>query len=255
MDRTMTTLPKKVGSRRTGSVFVLSLLPLSAATLLGGCAGPNVDRMRTSSIPMEDYRNRHPIVLAEAAQKLDIFPAPELRGLDRRTFAQVVEYGRRYHYNGHGAIQVFVPTGATGGTNPSTIQSIRRALAAGGAYAPLQITTYPVVNESLASPLRLSFYGLKAKVADPCGQWPGDLASGSSLQGWENKPYWNYGCSYQNMIAEQVADPRDLVGPRAEDFADTQIRERAIDSIRKGEDPSTVWTAKGTTISSVGTQQ
>jgi pilus assembly protein CpaD len=255
MDRTMPTLPKKVGSRWTGSVFVLSLLPLSAATLMGGCAGPNVDRMRTSSIPMDDYRNRHPIVLAEAAQKLDIFPSPELRGLDRRTFAQVAEYGRRYHYNGQGPIQVFVPTGANGGTTPSTIQSIRRALAAGGAYAPLQVTTYPVVNGGLASPLRLSFYGLKAKVADPCGQWPGDLASGSSLQGWENKPYWNYGCSYQNMIAEQVADPRDLVGPRAEDAADTEMRARDIDSIRKGIDPSTDWKIKNTAISNVGVDQ
>ncbi len=250
----MPTLPKKVGSRWTGSAFVLSLLPLGAATLLGGCAN-NVDRMRTSSIAMDDYRNRHPIVLAEAAQKLDIFPAPELRGLDRRTFAQVAEYGRNYHSNGQGPIQVFVPTGPGGGTTRSTIQSIRRALAAGGAYAPLQITTYPVVNGGLASPLRLSFYGLKAKVADPCGQWPTDLASGGGLQGWDNKPYWNYGCAYQNMIAEQVADPRDLVGPRAEDPADTEMRANAIGSIRKGTDPVTDWKTQNSAISSVGSSQ
>ncbi len=247
----MSTLPKKVGSRWASSAFVLSLFPLSAVTLLGGCAA-NVDRMRTSSIAMDDYRNRHPIVLAEAAQKLDIFPPPELRGLDRRSFAQVAEYGRRYHYNGQGPIQVFIPTGANGGASPSTIQSIRRALAAGGAYAPLQVTTYPVVNGGLASPLRLSFYGLKAKVADPCGQWPTDLASGGGLQGWDNKPYWNYGCSYQNMIAEQVADPRDLVGPRAEDPADTEMRARAISEIRKGIDPGTDWKIKASSISSVG---
>ena len=145
----MPTLPKKVGSRWTGSDFVLSLLPLSAATLLSGCAA-NVDRMRTSSIAMDDYRNRHPIVLAEAAQNLDIFPPPELRGLDRRTYAQVAEYGRRYHYNGQGQIEIFIPTGANGGTSPSMIQSIRRALAAGG---PMPLCkSRPIRSSTEASP-------------------------------------------------------------------------------------------------------
>jgi pilus assembly protein CpaD len=134
-----------------------------------------------------------------------------------------------------------------------TIEAVRRALAIGGAAVPLQISSYPVVNHDLASPIRLSFVALKAKVADPCGQWPSDLASGSSVQGWENKLYWNFGCSYQSMIAEQVADPRDLVGPRAEDPADTQMRSRGISDLRKGTDPTTDWKTKNTSISTIGT--
>ncbi len=72
------------------------------------------------------------------------------------------------------------------------------------------------------------------------------------MQGWDNKPYWNYVCAYQNMIAEQVPEPRDLVGPRAEDPADTVMRARAIDQIRHGTDPTTDWKTKNTNISSVG---
>jgi pilus assembly protein CpaD len=56
------------------------------------------------------------------------------------------------------------------------------------------------------------------------------------------------------MLAEQVADPRDLVGPRAEDPADTQMRARAISEMRKGNDPTTDWKTKNSSISSVGTQ-
>jgi pilus assembly protein CpaD len=229
------------------------LLPFGVALLLGGCA-QNVDRMRTSSIAMDDYRNRHPIVLAEDATKLDIFPPAQGRGFDRRTYEQVEQYGRLYRGAGSGPIQAFVPAGGYGRSDAAAIGWIRRALAAGGAYAPIQITTYPVVNRDLASPIRLSFIGLKAKVADRCGQWPTDLASGGGLQGWDNKPYWNFGCSYQAMIAAQVADPRDLVGPRAEDPADTETRARAISDIRKGVDPTTDWKTKNTSISTIGSQ-
>jgi pilus assembly protein CpaD len=62
------------------------------------------------------------------------------------------------------------------------------------------------------------------------------------------------GCSYQSMLAEQVADPRDLVSPRAEDPADTQMRSRPIESLRKGADPTTDWKTKNTSISSVGSE-
>jgi pilus assembly protein CpaD len=228
------------------------LLPLGFCTLLCGCA--SADRMSTSSIPMDDYRNRHPIVLAEEARRLDIFPAPEGLGLDRRTAAQVAEFGTLYRNTGHGPINVLVPAEAPGALPREAIAAIRHALVAGGARAPIEVISYPVINHDLASPIRVSFVGLKARVADPCGQWPSDLASGSTIQGWENKPYWNYGCSYQSMFAAQVADPRDLVGPRAEDPADTQILSRGISDMRKGTDPTTDWKTKNSSISSVGTQ-
>jgi pilus assembly protein CpaD len=228
---------------------------LGTAAALSGCASANVDRTQTSSIPMEDYRVRHPIVLAEAPNWLDIFPAPARYGLDRRSYAQVVQYGRLYRSHGEGPIVAFVPEAGYGTANRGTIAAIRRALAVGGARAPLQVTSYPIANHDLASPIRLSFIGLKAKVADPCGQWPNDLASGSSLEGWQNKTYWNYGCAYQSMLAAQIADPRDLVGPRAEDAPDTEFRTYAIDQIRAGKDPSTTWKTNSTAISSVGGSQ
>jgi pilus assembly protein CpaD len=109
------------------------------------------------------------------------------------------------------------------------------------------------VGPYLAAPVRLSFLGLKAKVADRCGQWPRDLAIGSgALVDWSNKPYWNFGCAYQSAFAAQVADPRDLVAPQGETPADTAMRTRAIESLRNGQDPDTNWKLVNSDISKVG---
>lgn len=241
-------MPKMLSIGTIKSVLVpLSLLALT------GCS--TVDRMKVSSdIPMDDYRNRHPIVLSETAQKVDLFPAPELRGLDSRSAGQVAEFAQLYRAGGEGPITIFLPTGGRAPVSRATISAIRTVLDQNGVRAELLVMNYPVRNPALASPVRLSFTGLKARVADPCGQWPSDLASGSNVSGWENRPYWNMGCAYQNMLAEQVADPRDLVTPRAEDAADTEMRDRPIKSLRAGSDPTTDWKTKNTSISSVGTQ-
>ena len=99
----------------------------------------------------------------------------------------------------------------------------------------------------------VSFLGLKAHVADQCDQWPRDLAIGSgAVADWSNKPYWNFGCAYQTALAAQVADPRDLVTPQAETPADTAMRVRSIESLRKGEDPGTNWKLTNSSINTVG---
>jgi len=200
---------------------------------------------------MDDYHNRHPIVLAETPRTLDLFPAPDARGLDQHSAAEVRDFARAYRLAGHGPITVLVPS-RNQALARNEIEGIRRTLAAAAVTAPLEVTTYPVVNPALASPIRLSFVGMKAKVANKCGEWPNDLASGSSLEGWENKPYWNFGCATQSALAAQIADPRDLVSPSGEEPADTIVRSRAIAAMRKGTDPSTDWRVKATSISSVG---
>jgi pilus assembly protein CpaD len=228
----------------------LGLLALCITPLLGGCN--SVDRTVTSSVPMEDYRLRHPIVLAENTTKLDIFPARG-PGLDRRSADLVRQFGTTYRHFGHGHILVLLPQGGAGMANRGMVDSITRILTASGG-APVQVSTYPVGDPQLASPIRLTFLRLEAKVPHPCGDWPSDLASGSTLDGWENKPYWNFGCANQSALAAQIADPRDLIGPRAEDQPDTVIRTRAIVDIRAGKDPGVTWNTKNTSISSVGAQ-
>jgi len=224
----------------------IAILTLS----LGLAACQSVDRTMTSSIPMDDYRVRHPIVLADTQHSVDIFPSGSGRVLDNRSAGQLVEFGHLYRQLGEGPILVLYPTGS--GIPQVPVEQIRRVLASAGARAAVRTGSYPVSNPQLASPVRVSFTGLKAKVATPCGEWPSDLASGSTLQGWDNKTYWNYGCAYQSMFSAQVADPRDLVGPQGETEMDTTMRSRAIEAVRKGSDPVTGWSTKESTIGKVG---
>ena len=155
--------------------------------------------------------------------------------------------------SGSGDIAISLPQNAHAARNTrAAVPAIRKALLAGGARGYLLISTYPIANPSLASPIRLSFATVVAQLRSRCGQWPNDLASGSSTEGWENKPYWNFGCASQQMLAAQVADPRDLLSPTAETPADSKMRARGIEAIRQGKDPGTQWATQNSNIGGVG---
>lgn len=225
--------------------------PFSAVALvaaaLAGCG--RTDRIVASSVPLDDYTARHPIVLSESRTSIDVFPATNSGRLDRHSAKQVYAFAGQYRELGRGRISILVPRGRT---EAAAVSDIRRLLVLGGARSGVDVATYPVADPGLASPIRVSYEGIRARVADQCGQWPRDLSSGSSVEGWDNKPYWNLGCATQTMIAAQTSDPRDLVTPRGEEPADTLIRARGIDSIRKGTDPNTTWAVKSSNIGGVG---
>jgi pilus assembly protein CpaD len=225
----------------SGLALMICALPLA------GCGG---DRVIAQSTTPPDYHVRHPIVIGEADYTLDVFPTGLNGNLDPRSVDRLREFAQRYREIGHGPVTVLVPTGGSS-YNPSVAASLGhiRQIFGSGYVA---VAPYPIADPTLASPVRLSFEGVKARVPHRCGDWPNDLASGSTAQGWENKTWWNFGCANQNALAMQVADPRDLAGPRGERPADTNMRIRAIEHVRRGEDPGTKWVVKNSAIGAVG---
>ncbi len=227
-----------------------ALLALALAAPLAGCG---TTRIKVDNENGMDPRLRHPIALMNQPYTMDVFPGPGPERLDIRTQQQVTAFARRYREIGSGPISVVIPQSGPGAeAGVRALDSIRHELARGGAVAPVTVSHYPVQNPSLAAPTRLAFDGLKAKVVHKCGDWPEDLASASSTEGWQNRNYWNFGCASQNMIATQVADPRDLAEPRGETPSDPSMRMRAIGNVRKGQDPATNWSTKNSSIGSVG---
>jgi pilus assembly protein CpaD len=225
---------------------------LALAAPLAACSG--ADRVITGSIRPDDYRARHPIELREGRARLEVFPEVRNGRLDPRTSAQVRQFAREYKEHGSGEIALAMPQGGRGGAEArAAIPGLRRSLAAGGAHGPVRVSYYQVGDPMLAAPVRLSYATIVAKVDTRCGQWPNDLASGSSIIGWQNREYWNFGCATQQMMANQVADPRDLVGPGALSPPDSTMRGRAIDAVRKGEDPGTHWSVKNSNIGQLST--
>lgn len=226
----------------------VTVLALVAGLPLAGCG--TTDRIvKTSAIP-DDYRARHPIVVTDSDTSLDVLPSRGMGRLDSHTAKQIIAFAQQYHELGHGSITVLVPRGI--GEPHQFVADVRAALEAGGASGHVVVSSYPVADPNLAAPVRLTFRGTKARVGDVCGQWPSDLGSGSSVDGWENKTYWNFGCATQQMIAAQTSDPRDLITPRGEEPSDTATRTRKIEQIRQGTDPAVTWTVKPGSIASVG---
>jgi pilus assembly protein CpaD len=217
------------------ATLVLKLgLAAAAASALSGCGA-----QYASSDPAfpGDFQERHPIVVAAAPTSIDLYPVGG--ALDGRSLANIRAFVERYRYYGAGAIMILTPAGM----NPNTraVHVVRRALLAAGVKGRIAVGPYLPPNDGAAPPVRVSFTGLKAIVPTPCGQWPEDLASGSSVEGWKNEPYANFGCATQSTIAAQVDDPRDFVQPRALGPSDVVTRTRAIEAVRDGKDPGTDW--------------
>lgn len=223
-------------------------LGLCAATLsLSGCLS-GVQYASDNQLTAVDYHERHPIVLAKSAIILDLFPVGG--GLDEISAGKLKAFAERYRAFGSGEITILAPAGDV--ASARVVPAIRRQLYADGLRGYVAVGSYPIQDPRLASPVRLVFQGLKAKVADRCGQWPTDLASGSSIDGWKNENYPNFGCATQSAMAAQIADPRDLVQARATTPPDEEMRLRAIQQVRKGADPGTNWKTQLTAIGAVG---
>lgn len=209
--------------------------------ILSACAA---DRTVTGSTYPYDHRERHPIVLAQGMQTLDVFVGA---GIGRRQRDDIHAFAAEYRRHGSGPILAQVPAGpGLGGASHFALDGIRAAFAeAGLSDAPLAVSAYPVADPTVASAIRLSFRRLQAKVATKCGLWPRDLGTSDLRSNARNEPYWNHGCAVQSNLANQVADPIDLVRGRPEDGIDTIRRTKAIDSLRQAKDPSTQYRQDG----------
>jgi pilus assembly protein CpaD len=144
----------------------------------------------------------------------------------------------------------------SGGINEAaaraSIANLRNILSKAGIDNHVSEGIYPVADPRANSPIRLTYRAMRARVSNRCGEWPADLHRGGPGGSWDNRAYWNFGCSTQSMIAMQAADPRDLEAPRATTPSDINMRMRAIERVRDGNDPGTRWQVENTKISNIG---
>jgi pilus assembly protein CpaD len=229
---------------------IARLAGLVLAIALAGCARNKPQP--TAAIDQEvDYRERHPIIITDAPHKLDIYPIRSMGGLDLRQNDDVKAFAAEYRAAGHGPLTIELPNGAEPHAMRESLAGIRKALASSGVTARYVRTGsyYPdYVNR--AAPVRLSFSKLQAKVDSRCGQWRTDMMGSSTSEEFSNTMPPNFGCAFQSVLAEQVANPVDLIRPRQEGPVDIDKREQDIQSLRQHKDPSTEWKA---TAQSFGT--
>ncbi len=231
----MPVMPNKPRTRKAGFALIAV-----ASLALAACAQDRV--VQTGSIYPYDYRDRHPIVLSEQPQHLDIF----VRGaeLDQRQKDDLRSFAAVYLAEGRGRMSAQIPSGIGGADR--TFEAVRAVLAEAGVPAnAVSRSHYQPQEKGLAAPIRLTMHKMKASVDSRCGLWPQDLGVSDPGFNLRNEPYWNHGCATQSNMAAQIADPVDLVRGRSAGDIDTTRRTAAIRNLREGNDPSTTYRQNG----------
>ncbi|MCB8836816.1 CpaD family pilus assembly lipoprotein [Aurantimonas sp. VKM B-3413] len=204
-----------------------AILPLALLSAFAGCA--NVHNVEVGAIP-DDYRTRHPIVVSQAETAIDLpITASEAR-LTLSARSRVEEFAARFKGSGADTMRVMLPYGSV---NQGAAQAVSNDVVAilhrnGVERSRIIVVPYQAIGDQGATPIRLAFDTLVAKTG-PCGRWPDDLGDTS-----ENKEYYNFGCASQQNLAAQIADPRDLLGPRGMDTIDAGRRNTVLDNYRNG---------------------
>ncbi|CAH2397939.1 CpaD family pilus assembly protein [Mesorhizobium ventifaucium] len=205
---------------------VLPVLAVAVAALLAGCA--NRDSITVGAVP-DDYRTNHPIVIAETNQKIDLPVGAGDRGMTGSQRDTLLGFLDGYDKSAAPTLTISIPSGSANeiAATAAGRDFARLAIASGISRNRIVITTYQSASAEASAPIRVAYVSVKAQT-DRCGRWPEDL-----LQTSENKHHADFGCSYQNNLAAQIANPTDLLGPRKQSDIDAKNRSGVIDVYRE----------------------
>lgn len=214
------------GRKRIHRTVVPTLAVLLVASL-AGCANLKRDSVTVGAIP-DDYRTNHPIMIAEKNQKIDLPVGAGDRGMTGSQRDTLLGFLDGYDRSAAPTLTIAIPVGSANEIAAAAAgrDFARLAVASGIKRNRIVMTSYQSVSAEASAPVRVAYISVKAQT-DKCGRWPDDL-----LQTSENKHYADFGCSYQNNLAAQMANPADLLGPRKSSDIDAENRSAVIDTYR-----------------------
>jgi pilus assembly protein CpaD len=227
-------------SGRAAGVAARALMITGLAVTLAGCY---TARDPHASVP-SDYRERHPIAIKEGKRSLELLVGSGRGGLNPTQRAEVMAFAQTWRREATGGVTIDRPVGTANerAALDSTRQVLSILVGAGIPNHGIGIRPYNPGPQKLAT-IRLNYPQMATDVG-PCGTWPDDLGPTYNPEHYQNKPYWNLGCAYQRNLAAMVANPHDLIQPRAETPAYTGKRTFGVDKWRKGESPATTYPDK-----------
>ena len=219
-------------------ILARALAFASIAALLAGCKTTTQGEL-AAAVP-SDYRQRHPIAVRERGQTLTVFIGDRRGGLNPSQRAEVAALAPAWRRDATGGFIIDVPYGTPNErTAMSAAREIRAVLGAAGVpQNSIEVRPYHTEDPSRLGTIRVNYPKMVAETG-PCGLWPDDLGPTFDRSYIANRPYWNLGCAYQRNLAAQVANPADLVQPRAETPVLTSRRATVLDKYRKGEPTAT----------------
>lgn len=196
---------------------------------LVGCASFQKDHFTVGSTP-SDYRTAHPIVVSQSEESKDIVVTSNMRKMSSRHRGVVVDIVGKYKRSGARSLHVLVPAGSHNEAAARRVaaDAVAKMKELGVSPSQIRVERYSASNHGDAATIRFVYGVVGARVASECGQWSDDLADTE-----KNVNYKNFGCATQNNLAEMVANPEDLLGPRGESEIDASRRDNVITDWRE----------------------
>lgn len=234
----MPTFRTMIAGRPLGTGLVLRVVFAAAcAALLSGCY---TDQQIAGSPPEPtDYRLRHPITISEKDHTLQLFIGANRGSLTPVQRAQLLAFAQSWKDHATGGVVVDLPVGtANERSSAQALREIESILAATGVPPQSMAVRNYRASPGVLATVRVSYPRLAAQ-AGPCGVWPKDIGPSFNRDYFENQPSWNFGCATQRNLAAMVADPADLVQPRAETSAYTMRRTTVLEKYRAGQPTAT----------------
>ena len=169
--------------------------------------------------PTEQYS----ITVTQGPDEILLAPHPDgVSDAQARALAQLVD---RWRNAGASVITIRAPASGQEAMYRAT-SGVQSALEGMGVRPEqIQLTSY---DGAATAPIGVSFQGYQAQGPDCGHDWNDYTQTG------DNKVNKNFGCAVTANIASMIANPADLLGPRAMDSSDGARRETIIGKYRQG---------------------
>lgn len=208
------------------------LLPVGfvLCAVLGGCQTYEQVDLRTRGLA-----ERHPITVAPQIAELRLVPDPVTKGLSAADRARLSTFLAEFKTGSDADLSIAAPDGSANARLAARTAGQVRDIASGSGLpiARIRLGSYPAVPGDAAAPIVVSYVSYLAKGPE-CGHFATNLADNPS-----NQVSPNFGCAMQKNLAAMLADPRDLIVPRAETPADALRRQTVLDKYRQGQSTQT----------------
>lgn len=188
--------------------------------LAGSCAAPTADPTGMA----EDGAVNHPITVEPSFRDLKVTYGGADQGMSKADAVRFDAFLENYRLHGNGSLGISVPNGAP--AQAAITYFAERAAASGIPRNRILVSTHDVTDGDWR--VEISYIAYSAHTA-PCGDWSENLAYTA-----DNETPKNFGCAVQQNIAAQVADPRDLLGPRPMSASDTNRRMTVMGNYEQG---------------------